>query len=109
MTTIYVLLDNNQIRYIGKTTKADLNDKLAQHHSDAITNPEKFGWIANLFNQGKKPEIKPVISYNDEESEHYEKIFLSDFKFFLGVTLTQSETIRIQSLFQENIESKNAG
>lgn len=109
MTTIYVLLDNNQIRYIGKTTMADLNDKLAQHHLEATTDPERFGWIANLFNEGKKPEIKSIISYNDEESEHYDKIFLSDFRYFLGITLTNSETIRMQSLFEENIESRNVG
>ena len=107
MTTIYVLLDNDQIRYIGKTTKANLNDKLEQHQLDAMADPEKFGWITNLFNQGKKPEIKPIVSYNDHESEHYERLFLSDFKYFLGITLTNTETKRMQSLFQENVESRN--
>ena len=107
MTTIYVLLDDNQIRFIGKTTKTDLNDKLAQHQLDASNDPEKFGWINNLFGQGKKPEIKPIIKYDDSEAEHYEKVFLSDLRYFLGITLTNSETKRIQSLFKESIESKN--
>ena len=105
MTTIYVLLDNNQIRYIGKTTKVDLNDKLAQHQLEAKSDPEKFGLISNLFREGKRLEIKPVIRYNDNESEHYEKVFLSDLRFFLGVTLTGSEAIKMQKLFQENVES----
>jgi len=106
MTTIYVLLDNNQIRYIGKTTKADLKDKLEQHHLDAMVDPEKLGWITDLFRNGKRPEIKPIVTYNDEDAEHYEKIFFNDFKFFLGIRLTNSETIKIQRLFQSK-ESKN--
>jgi hypothetical protein len=107
MTTIYVLLDNNQIRFIGKTTKADLNDKLVQHQMDAISDPEKFGWIANMFTEGKKPEIKSIFSYSDEQSEHYERLFLHDFKFFLGIRLTKSETSRMENLFHESIESEN--
>lgn len=107
MTTIYVLLDNNQIRYIGKTTKADLNEKLEQHQLEAMSDPDKLGWIANLFSEGRKPEIKPIISYKDEESEHYERVFLNDFRFFVGITLTNAETLRIQSLFEKGVESKN--
>jgi hypothetical protein len=107
MTTIYVLLDNDQIRYIGKTTKANLNDKLTQHQSEALLNPEKFGWIINLLSCGKKPEIKPIVSYSEDEAERYEKLFFNDLRFFLGLRLSNSETIKIQSLFQENLESNH--
>lgn len=109
MTTIYVLLDNNQVRYIGKTTKSDLNDKLKQHQIEAKSDPERFGWITDLFSEGKRPEIKPIISYNDEESERYEKIFFNDIRFFLGTRLTQQETIKMQSFFQGETETRNVG
>lgn len=108
MTTIYVLLDDNQIRYIGKTTKINLSEKLAQHQLEAMANPEKFGWITNLFDQGKKPEIRPIVSYDDDKAERYEKVFFSDLRFFLGIRLSQSETVRMQSLFQESMEASNA-
>jgi len=107
MTTIYVLLDDNQIKFIGKTQKTNLNDKLAQHQLEATTNPDKFGWISNLFNQGKSPEIKPIVSYHENEAERYEKVFLSDLKFFLGMTLTNTEAVKMKSLFKDSIEAKN--
>jgi hypothetical protein len=109
MTTIYVLLDNNQVRYIGKTTKLDLNDKLKQHQLEAMSDPERFGWISDLFSMGKHPEIKPIVSYNDDEAERYEKIFFSDIRFFLGTRLTHQETIRMQNFFQGEIEARNVG
>lgn len=106
MTTIYVLLDNNQIRYIGKTTKANLQEKLAQHQKEALENPEKFAWMNALHHQGRKPEIKPIISYEDEKSEHVEKVIFSDLKFFLGVKLSNTEKLRMQSVVQQSIETE---
>ncbi|NJK97335.1 MAG: hypothetical protein HC905_22675 [Bacteroidales bacterium] len=94
MTTIYVLLENDQIRYIGKTRKTDLKEKLFQHMDEAYSNPEKFEWIGNLFKEGRTPDIKPVFTYQDEEADYYEKLFISDYKFFSGLKLTSQEYFR---------------
>lgn len=91
MTTIYVLLENDQIRFIGKTTKVDLKEKLNQHMTEAYNNPEKFGWINDLWKEGKIPDIKPILSYEDEEAEYFDNLFIKDYKFFLGVRLSQLE------------------
>jgi len=91
MTTIYVLLENDQVKYIGKTTKDDLQKKLDQHLYEAQANPEKFKWIDNLSKVGKAPEIKPVFTYPDHEAEYYEKLFISDFRFFSKLKLTNHE------------------
>lgn len=88
MTTIYVLLENDQVRFIGKTKNSDLEEKLLQHLDEANSNPEKFEWLENLCKEGKKPEIKPVFTYQDEEAEYYEKLFISDYKFFSNLRFT---------------------
>lgn len=85
MTTIYVLLEKDQIRYIGKTKKTDLTEKLTQHLNEASSNPEKFEWLENLNKQGQKPEIRPVFTFQDDEAEYYEKLFIKDYKFFAKV------------------------
>ena len=85
MTTIYVLLEKDQIRYIGKTKHTDLTEKLAQHLNEASSNPEKFGWLETLSKEGRKPEIRPVFTFQDEEAEYYEKLFIKDYKFFAKV------------------------
>jgi hypothetical protein len=98
MTTIYVLLENDQIRYIGKTRNSDLDEKLVQHLDEAATNPEKFGWLNNLNKEGKKPEIKPVFSFQDHEAEYYEKLFIRDYKFFAQLKLAGTHDFRFQSI-----------
>lgn len=85
MTTIYVILENEQIRYLGKTKKVDLSEKLTQYLAEANINPEKFEWLSNLAKEGKKPEIRPVFTYEDHESEYYERLFIRDYKFFSNV------------------------
>ncbi len=87
MTTIYALLDDDQIRYIGKTTKTDLDEKLRQHMLDAFSFPEKFKWINNLWIKGSSPKIKSIFTYNDNESEFYDKMFLDHYKFFSGLKI----------------------
>lgn len=91
MTTIYVILENDQIRYIGKTKNTDLEEKLIQHLDEASSNPKKLAWLEDLNKTGKKPEIKPVFTYEDEESEYYEKLFIRDYKFFTSVKLTNPQ------------------
>jgi hypothetical protein len=103
MTTIYVLLENDQIRFIGKTRKTDLKEKLVQHMDEANTNPEKFEWIGNLFKEGKSPEIKSVFTYKDEEAEYYEKLFISDYKFFSGLKMNNHEYFK-PDLFMKKIQ-----
>lgn len=80
MITIYALLENAQIRYIGKTKKADLQEKLDQHIKEAGEKPGQFGWITKMIKQGIKPEIKPVFTFSEEESPYYEELFLQDFR-----------------------------
>jgi hypothetical protein len=110
MTTIYVLLENDQIRYIGKTTKKDLQEKLDQHLDEAQANPKKFEWIGNLFKEGKTPEIKPVFKYQDNEADYYEKLFISDYKFFSGLKLTNQEYYKPEQLSQKykNFQESNS-
>lgn len=100
MVTIYTLLENNQIRFIGKTTKANLQEKLDQHLQEAFSDPDKFGWISRLINAGKKLEIKPVITCNDDEASQYEKQFLNDFKFFIGLKLNAIEVSSPEKVLQ---------
>jgi hypothetical protein len=85
MTTIYVILENDQIRFIGKTRVNDLEEKLSHHLDEATTDPQRFEWLQNLQKEGRKPEIRPVFTYEDHESEYYEKLFMSDYKFFSNI------------------------
>lgn len=103
MTTIYVLLENDQIRYIGKTKKTDLNEKLLQHIDEAHSNPEKCGWLDTLFKEGKTPVIKPVFTYHDHEAEYYDKLFISDYKFFSRIKLSGQDFLQ-PDLFVKKIE-----
>lgn len=100
MVTIYALLENNQIRFIGKTTKLNLLEKLNQHLDEAITDPDKFGWINQLLAKGQTPEIKPVLTFNDDEAPQYEKLFLNHFKFFIGLKLNAIEVSSPQKVLQ---------
>jgi hypothetical protein len=90
MKTIYVLLDENQICYIGKTETSDLNEKLSQHLHEAQNNPEKFGWIRKMFLQGRKPELVPIFTFSKKDEDYYEKLFISHYRFFLGLKLTNN-------------------
>ncbi len=101
MTTIYVLLENDQIRYIGKTTKTDLKEKLDQHIDEAQNNPEKLGWLGPLFKEGKAPVIKSVFTYHDHEAEYYDKLFISEYKFFSGLTLTNQQYFKPEIFMQK--------
>lgn len=85
MITIYALLENSEIRFIGKTKTTDLQEKLNQHIRDAKENPEQFGWIIDLLKQGRSPEIKSVFSFADSEADKYEELFLKEFKHFVQV------------------------
>lgn len=85
MITIYVLLDNSQVRYIGKTAITDLKEKLHQHIQDAISNPEKFGWITSLIKEGRAPEIKPIFTFPEDQTDYYENLFIKDYKYFSGL------------------------
>ncbi len=103
MTTIYALLDENQIRYIGKTTQSDLEEKLKQHMLEAFSFPEKFQWINDLWKKGSAPKIKPIFTYNDNEAEFYDKMFIDNYKFFSGLRInsvnTKLQGIEMESLF----------
>jgi hypothetical protein len=100
MVTIYALLENNQIRFIGKTTKLNLQDKLNQHLNEAVSNPDKFGWISHLIAKGQTLEIKPVLSFNDEDAAQYEKLFLNHYKFFVGLKLNAIEASTPQNVLE---------
>lgn len=100
MVTIYALLENSQIRFIGKTTKLNLQEKLNQHLNEALTTPDKFEWINLLLAKGQAPEIKPVLTFNDDEATQYEKLFLNHYKFFIGLKLNAIEGLSPQKVFQ---------
>jgi hypothetical protein len=93
-------MDNSQVRYIGKTSKTDLNEKLNQHLQDAISFPEKFGWIVNLLKEGKTPEIKSVFTFPDEQLDYYENLFLRDYKYFSGLKLKTLNILDTKFAFQ---------
>ena len=80
-------MDNSQVRYIGKTSKTDLEEKLNQHIQEAISQPEKFEWITNLLKDGKSPEIKSIFTFPEEKLDYYEKLFIKDYKYFTGLKL----------------------
>jgi hypothetical protein len=82
MITIYALLENAQIRYIGKTKKTDLEEKLNQHIKEAQERPEQFAWINSLLKQGSVPEIKSIFSFPDDQADQYEEIFLKDYRHY---------------------------
>lgn len=82
MITIYALLENSQIRYIGKTKQTDLDEKLNQHLKEAIERPEQFAWINKLLKQGQKPEIKLIFSFPDDLADQYEELFLKDYRHY---------------------------
>jgi predicted GIY-YIG superfamily endonuclease len=90
MKTIYVLLDENKICYIGKTEASDLNQKLNQHLDEAKHDPEKFEWIRKMFLEGRKPELIPIFTYSKKDEAYYEKLFISHYRFFLGLKLTNN-------------------
>ncbi len=100
MTTIYALLDENQIRYIGKTTCTDLNKKLNQHMLEAFSDPDKFQWINDLWKKGSTPRIKSILTYNDTESEYYDRMFIDHYKFFSSLRINNIQNISIKRQFQ---------
>jgi hypothetical protein len=85
MVTIYALLEDAQIRFIGKTKKTDLQEKLSQHLDEALAKPEQFKWINNLVRQGQKPEIKSIFTFPEEEASYYEELFLQEFRHLVNV------------------------
>lgn len=85
MITIYALLENSEIRYIGKTKITDLQEKLNQHIRDAKENPQQFGWIIELLKHGRTPQIKSIFSFADDQAAQYEELFLKEFKHFVHV------------------------
>ncbi|HEX2935027.1 MAG TPA: GIY-YIG nuclease family protein [Bacteroidales bacterium] len=89
MTTLYVLIDNDQVRYIGKTETQNLSQKLNEHIEEAKSNPDKFGWILEMGREGKKPELIPIFTYSDQNDEYYEKLFISNYKFLLKLKLNR--------------------
>lgn len=89
MKTLYVLIDSDQVRYIGKTETENLSKKLNEHIREALVNPGKFGWLLNMFRQGKKPELIPIFTYTDQNDEYYEKLFISNYKFLLHLKLNR--------------------
>lgn len=89
MKTLYVLIDNDQVRYIGKTETQNLSQKLNEHIQEAKLNPSKFGWILNMFREGKRPELIPIFTYSDQNDEYYEKLFIMNYKLLLRLKLNQ--------------------
>jgi hypothetical protein len=100
MITIYILLDNSHVRYIGKTSQTDLKEKLNQHIKEAMAFPEKFGWIVNLLKEGKAPEIKSIFTFSEDQSEYYENLFLKDYKFFAGLKNKNFNVLDTNLIFQ---------
>jgi len=92
MITIYALLENSESRFIGKTKKTDLQEKLNQHITDAKVNPEQFYWIIDLLKQGRMPEIKSIFSFADSEAAKYEELFLKEYKHLIKVKPTSLRT-----------------
>jgi hypothetical protein len=88
MVTIYALLDESQIRYIGKTKQTDLLEKYNQHIKEAQEQPEKYDWINNMLKQGQMPKIKSIFTFPEEESKQYEKKFLEDFRHLINTKPT---------------------
>lgn len=101
MTTIYALLDDDQIRFIGKTTHNDLDKKLKQHMHDAFSYPEKFQWINDLWKKGSTPRIKSIFTYNDNESEFYDRLFIDHYKFFSGLKINNINNFISRSNIKE--------
>lgn len=89
MKTLYVLIDNDQVRYIGRTETQNLSQKLNEHIQEAKLNPSKFGWILNMFREGKRPELIPIFTYSDQNDEYYEKLFIMNYKLLLRLKLNQ--------------------
>lgn len=89
MKTLYVLIDADQVRYIGKTETENLSNKLNEHIQEAKMNPTKFGWLLNMFREGKRPELIPIFTYNDQNDEYYEKLFISNYKLLLKLKLNR--------------------
>ena len=100
MVTIYALLENNEIRFIGKTKKINLLEKLDQHLNEAKSDPDKSGWINRLLAKGHFLDIKPILTFSDEEAPQYEKLFLNHFKFFIGLKLNAIEVSSPQKMLQ---------
>lgn len=109
MVTIYVLLEDRHIRFIGKTKLTDLDERLDQHLKEADSNPEKYGWITNLSKKGKKPEIKAVFTYDEADADYYEHIFINDYRHFLGVKLNDGikDPLSIADVPQSHLISKD--
>jgi hypothetical protein len=89
MKTLYVLIDEDQVRYIGKTETLNLSQKLNEHIHEAMENHGKFGWILDMFREGKRPELIPIFTYSDQNDEYYEKLFISNYKFLLKLKLNR--------------------
>lgn len=108
MTTLYVLLEGTQIRYIGKTKHNNLEEKLKQHINDAISDPDKFRWISNLLKSGKKPGIRAVYTCNDCDAERFEKQFIQDYRYILGLKILKTNIPEYEFEYDENVKTNVA-
>lgn len=88
--TIYVLKDprTNEIRYVGKTVKKDLNKRLIEHCAQQ-NKTHKYFWIAQLKNENLKPIIEAVEKCTDNDWQEREIYWIQYYKD-LNCKLTNS-------------------
>jgi hypothetical protein len=89
MKTLYVLIEDDQIRYIGKTETDNLSQKLNEHIMESQQYPGKFNWIKKMRREGRRPELVPIFTYADHNDEYYEKLFMSNYKLLLRLKLNR--------------------
>lgn len=88
--TIYALKDprTNEIRYVGKTVKKDLNKRLIEHCSYK-NKTHKYFWILQLKNENLKPIIEAVEKCTDNDWQEREIYWIQYYKD-LNCKLTNS-------------------
>lgn len=88
--TIYVLKDprTNEIRYVGKTVKKDLNKRLIEHCAHQ-NRTHKYFWISQLKSEGLKPIIESIEKCTDLDWQEREIYWIQYYKD-LNYNLTNS-------------------
>jgi len=84
MFIIYTLKDpfTNEIRYVGKTTDKNFNNRLKSHrnpHIRADKNQHKLNWLKSIKQKGGLP-IMEVLDTTDNDWQLLEQYWISQFK-----------------------------
>ena len=81
---IYGLQDpfTGLIRYVGKTSRTNLNIRLSEHicHANRLTNGHFANWLKKCIREGKRPKIVTLETCTEDTWAEREKAWIKHYK-----------------------------